>query len=317
MSPVLHNQGVCYMILLLTSSWTGTADDLSYIFEQRKIPFFRFNTDMYDQYQFSWENDEFKIIDPLGRVCNSRDVSICVMYKCILWPPHMRQKFDKVKDPLYVTYILNELCGCIANWAMDRKLLRLWHPIEYAYPKTRQMEIAKKFFSVPEFSIHWGFFLPEKRVIAKQLIQRSLDDGSLPYADAVDRSVLDPAYPWLTQDIADGNRDATVLYINGNVHCFQFATERGELNDWRITQGTERNKWTSWNAGVDFENKVCSCMRELGLKFGRFDFIIGGKEPQFLEVNARGQFGWLDDEKLSLNNEVVDAILDPSSTITL
>ena len=58
-------------------------------------------------------------------------------------------------------------------------------------------------------------------------------------------------------------------------------------------------------------------MRELGLKFGRFDFIIGGKEPQFLEVNARGQFGWLDDEKLNLSNEVVDAILDLSSTITL
>ena len=159
--------------------------------------------------------------------------------------------------------------------------------------------------------------MPAKRVIAKQLIQRALDDGNLPYADVIDRSRLDPAYPWLTQEIAPGNRDATVLYINGNVHCFQFATERGELKDWRITQGTERNKWISWNAGDDFENKVCSFMNELGLKFGRFDFIIGGKEPQFLEVNARGQFGWLDDDKLSLNNEVVDAIIDPSSTITL
>lgn len=304
------------MILLFTSSWTGTADDLAYIFGQRNIPFFRFNTDLYDQYQFLWQGEEFEIIDPLGRVCNSHDVSICVMYKCILWPPHMRQRFDKVKDPLYVTYILNELCGCVANWAMNRKLLRLWHPTEYACPKTRQMEIAKKYFSVPDFSIHWGFSLPEKRVIAKQLIQRSLDDGSLPYADAVDRAVLDTAYPWLTQDIADGNRDATVLYVNGNVHCFQFASERGELNDWRITQGTERNKWMPWNAGSNFDGKICAFMQELGLKFGRFDFIIGGREPQFLEVNARGQFGWLDDEKLTLNNEVVDAILDPSSTVT-
>ena len=305
------------MILLLTSSWTGTADDLAYIFEQRKIPFFRFNTDMYDRYQFFWKNDEFEIIDPLGRVCNSHDVSICVMYKCILWAPHMRQKFDKVKDPLYVTYILNELCGCIANWALDRKLLRLWHPIEYVYPKTRQMEIAKKYFAVPEFSIHWGFFMSSKRVIAKQLIQRALDNGNLPYADVIDRSRLDPAYPWLTQEVAPGDRDATVLYINGNVHCFQFASTRGGLNDWRITQGTEKNKWLHWDAGTEFENNIRYFMHELGLKFGRFDFIIGGKEPQFLEVNARGQFGWLDDDKLSLNNEVVDAILDPSSTITL
>lgn len=304
------------MILLLTSSWSGTADDLACIFEQRKIQFFRFNTDMYDRYQFLWRGDEFEIIDPLGRVCNSHDVSICIMYKCILWPQLMQQKFDKVKDPLYVAYILNELCGCIANWAMDRKLLRLWHPTEYAYPKTRQMEIAKKYFTVPEFSIHWGFAPPSKRVIAKQLVQRPLDDGGLLFADVADRAALDPAYPWLTQDLADGNRDATVLYVNGNVHCFQFATERGELTDWRITQGSERNKWISWNAGNDFEDKIRAFMRELGLKFGRFDFIIGGGEPQFLEVNARGQFGWLDDEKLTLNNEVVDAILDPSSTVT-
>ncbi len=303
------------MILLITSSWTGTADDLAYIFEQRKIPFFRFNTDMYDHYRFLWQGDEFEIVDPLGRVCNSHDVSICVMYKCILWPPHMRQKFDKIKNPLYVTYILNELCGCIANWAMDRKLLRLWHPTEYAYPKTRQMEIAKKYFSVPEFSIHWGFAMKSKEVIAKQLVQRSLDDGSLPFADIVDRATLDTAYPWLTQDIAAGDRDATVLYINGNVHCFRFASERGNITDWRTTQGTEINQWVPWNAGADFENKIRSFMNELELKFGRFDFIIGGDDPQFLEVNARGQFGWLDDEKMTLNNEVVDAILDPSSTV--
>ena len=55
----------------------------------------------------------------------------------------------------------------------------------------------------------------------------------------------------------------------------------------------------------------------MNLKFGRLDFIIGGKEPQFLEVNPVGQFGWLDDEKLTLHNEVADAILDASTTIKI
>ena len=66
-----------------------------------------------------------------------------------------------------------------------------------------------------------------------------------------------------------------------------------------------------------FKDRLNAFMSELGLKFGRFDFIIGGEEPQFLEINARGQFAWLDDENLTLHNEVVDAILDPSSTIIL
>lgn len=303
------------MILMVTSSLVGTADDIVGILAQRGIPLFRFNTDLYRHYQFLWQGDEFEIIDPLGRVCNSRDVDICVMYKCIQWPPNMESILADIRNPRYVTYILNELCGCIANWAMDRKLLRLWHPTEYAYPKTRQMSIAKKYFSVPDFSIHWGFSPTAKTVIAKQLVQRPLDDGSLPFADTVDRALLDPAYPWLTQNIADGNRDATVLYINGNVHGFQFATERGEFTDWRVTQGTGVNRWIPWDAGEGFDGKIRSFMEELGLKFGRFDFIIGGGEPQFLEVNARGQFGWLDDKELTLNNEVVDAILDPSSTV--
>ena len=160
--PFSCNKGALYMILLLTSSWTGTADDLVYIFEQRGIHFFRFNTDMYDQYQFFWKNDEFEIIDPLGRVCNSHDVSICVMYKCVLWAPHMRQKFDKVKDPLYVTYILNELCGCIANWALERKLLRLWHPTEYIYPKRVRWKSRKNISPYLNFPFIGDFLCPPK-----------------------------------------------------------------------------------------------------------------------------------------------------------
>lgn len=66
-----------------------------------------------------------------------------------------------------------------------------------------------------------------------------------------------------------------------------------------------------------FEGKVRVFMQEMGLKFGRLDFIIGGKVPQFLEVNPCGQFGWLDDEDRKLHKEVADAIQEPSSTITL
>lgn len=230
---------------------------------------FRFNTDLYDKYQFLWQQDEFEFLDPAGRVCNSRDVSLCVMYKCVQWVSSNKKYNNGISNPKYVTYILNELCGCIANWAMQKNILRLWHPNEYAYPKTKQMQIARKYFAVPEFSFHWGFTMPEKKVIVKQIIQRPLDDGGMPFADIADRAELDPAYPWFTQDIAAGNRDATVLYINGKVHCFRFATERGNLTDWRITQGTDRNKWEGWDAGSEFEQKVDDFMRELGLKFGR------------------------------------------------
>ena len=305
------------MILLVTTSYTGTADDLVSVFTQRGIDFFRFNTDLYSNYSFVWQQGNFKITDPLGRCCKSEEITICIMYKCVQWAHPEQFKNLGLKNPQYVVHILNELCGCIANWSMLHKKLRLWHPTEYIFPKTRQMDVAKKYFSVPDFTIHWGCQLTNKEVIAKQLVQRPLDNGSLPYAGIVNRALLDPSYPWLTQDIASGNRDATVLYINGKIHGFQFASLRNDLIDWRITQGTAQNRWESWILDKHFKDRLNAFMSELGLKFGRFDFIIGGEEPQFLEINARGQFAWLDDENLTLHNEVVDAILDPSSTITL
>ncbi len=302
------------MILIVTTSHTRTVDDLVSIFTDRHIDFFRFNTDLYDNYQFLWQGDNFEIIDPVGRVCNSAEVSICVMYKSFL-----RQLTNpQIENPRYIMTIVNGVCCCIANWALQRKILRLWHPHEYAYPKTLQMEIAKKYFSVPPFSLHWGFSMSSKEVVAKQLVQQALDDNTLPYVERVDRALLDTKYPWLTQNVALGDRDATVLYINGAVHGYQFATERKELMDWRTTQGTELNKWVPWDTGKDFQDRIRAYMNELKLKFGRFDFIIGGQEPQFLEVNSRGQFGWLEkEEDMALHNEVADAILDPSSTIEM
>ena len=154
-------------------------------------------------------------------------------------------------------------------------------------------------------------------MIVKSLIARPFDDRRFLFAKALDVNSLSPEYPWFTQEIASGNRDATVLYVNGRVHSYQFATERNELTDWRVTQGTDANRWEQWDAGEEFMGKVRAFMLEMGLKFGRLDFIIGGKEPQFLEVNPCGQFGWLDDANKNLHKEVADAILDQESVIII
>ena len=203
-------------------------------------------------------------------------------------------------------------------YGTQHNLIRLWHPHGFGHAKTFQMELAKRYFQVPEFRLYWGFTMGSHKLIAKPLTQRPLSNGEMMYARIVDQADLNPKWPWFTQEIADGDRDATVLYINGKVHCYQFATTRGELTDWRITQGTDANRWISWDAGDEFERKIHLYMHDMKLKYGRLDFIIGGQEPQFLEVNPSGQFGWLDNENgLPLHNEVADAILDPSSTIII
>lgn len=305
------------MILFLTCEFSGTASILMHLFKKRNIPAFRLNLDLFDSYKFLWEDNSFRVEDPCGHVFNSENMSTLICYKGLI-DVIQKYKFDETHtESKWLKSWLNNLLFCIIKYADERNMIRLWVPYENKYPKTYQMSVAKKFFSVPKFKFHWGFDLSEKEVIVKPLTARFFEDGSGMFVKVVNRALLDSSYPWFTQDIAEGNRDATVLYINGKVHCYQFATQRKELTDWRITQGTPRNKWKKWDAGKDFENRIDAYMKAMNLKFGRLDFIIGGKEPQFLEVNPCGQFGWLDDRKFTLHNEVVDAILDKSTTIKL
>lgn len=305
------------MIFFLSGKISGSTNMLMEVFEKRNISVFRFNLDMFDSYRILWNNDEFEITDPTGRRCRSSEITEMVFYKGLI-PSWL--SFDDSKpynaEREWIISWLNQLYGCIACYGAEHNLIRLWRPHGFGYAKTLQMKIAKKYFPVPDFQIHSGFSLPSHQVIVKPLTQRPLSNGEMAYAKIVDQADLDPAWPWFTQKIADGNRDATVLYINGKVHCYQFATIRGDLTDWRITQGTDANRWIPWDAGRDFEQKIDQYMREMNLIYGRLDFIIGGKEPQFLEVNPEGQFGWLDDDNgLPLHNEVADAILDPTTTI--
>lgn len=305
------------MILLLSEELCGTANTLMEIFKKRNIPAFRFNLDLFNEYKFIWEDGEFEITDPTGRKTHSRYITQVVCYKALISNYNLYSFEHDYDDAKWLKSCLNNLYFNIIKYAEEKNKLKLWQPLEERFPKVWQMRLAKRYFKVPSFSIFWGYQLSPKEVISKPLTSRPLDDGSLYFAQKVDRADLSTDYPWFLQDIAEGDRDATVVYINGKIHCYQFATKRGNLTDWRVTQGTDDNKWEKWETNRVFEQKIDEFMKAAGLKYGRLDFIIGGSEPQFLEVNPAGQFGWLDDDEFTLHNEVVDAILDESSTINL
>ena len=297
---------------------SGSADLMMRVLAEMNIPAFRFNFDLFDKYKFHWIGGEFRIEDPLGRVCASENVTEMVFYKGLFAVDEACQYDQDHEETRWIKSWLNNLYFCFVRYGMDRDIIRLFHPDEVTYTKVWQMNVAKDFFKVPDFMLHFGFAPASKDVIVKNLTGRHFTSGTAMMASVVDRAQLDPKYPWFTQDIAPGSHDATVLFVNGKVHPFVFATPRGDLTDWRITQGTDANRWRVWEAGDAFEEKIRSYMDALGLKYGRLDFIVGCGEPQFLEVNPTGQFGWLDEEDgLPLHREVVNAILDPSSSVRI
>lgn len=305
------------MLLLVTRKHSGTADMLMHIFAERGVSAFRFNVDLFDKYKFQWNTTGFCIEDPVGRFCESGTVEIMVFYKGLFAIDEPCEIDQGHEEPKWVKSWLDTLYHSLWRWGADRNLLRLIHPFPFICTKVRQMEVAQEFFPVPDWMLHFGFSPDAHQVIAKNLTGRTFTNGTAMMASVVDRADLDPSYPWFTQDIAPGTHDATVFYVNGHVHSFRFATERGDCTDWRITQGTDANQWVPWKAPDDFDESIRTFMNRLHLRFGRLDFIIGEEsQPQFLEVNPCGQFGWLDDEKtLCLHNEVADAILDPATSL--
>ena len=59
------------MILIISSKYSGSTDEIMSIFAKRGIPAFRLNLDMFSKYRFLWQNDSFEIEDAIGRVCKS------------------------------------------------------------------------------------------------------------------------------------------------------------------------------------------------------------------------------------------------------
>jgi len=308
------------MLLLLSNSIDGTADVIVGLCADRAQPVFRFNIDLWAQYRFAWTHDGFAFHDPLGRTATSGEISACLWRR-----PSLRDtpqwEGGSPDDRVATEAELHTLVREVADWTRARGMLRL---IEPGGPRRvgrlAQMRVAREFFTVPEWSTGWGFRWPPGRRMVKRLTTEAVGKARdrYIYVQSVEADRLSPDWPWLLQEAATGSRDATVLYVQGR--CFGFAMEETRahlgVEDWRIRNDAHNDKWRIWDLPPVLAQRIGGYMERLGLHFGRLDFIVGDDEVWFLEVNPNGQFGWLDDpDGWPLHHAVLDAVLDPSSTV--
>lgn len=308
------------MLLLLSNSIDGTADVIVGLCSERAQPVFRFNIDLWTQYRFAWTDGGFAFHDPIGRKVASDEITACLWRR-----PSLRDTPEweggSPEDRVATEAELHTLMREMADWARARGVLRL---IEPAGPRRvgrlAQMRVAREFFAVPEWGAGWGFRWPAGRRMVKRLTTETVGErrDRFIYVQSVEADRLSPDWPWLVQEVAPGRRDATVLYVQGR--CFGFAMEetrsRLGVEDWRIRNDAYRDRWRRWDLPPGLAERIGGYMERLGLHFGRLDFIVGDDETWFLEVNPNGQFGWLDDpDGWPLHHAVLDAVLDPASTI--
>lgn len=293
---------------------------LVHLCAERRQPVFRFNIDLWLDYRFAWTPAGFAIRDPSGRTAGSEDVSACLWRRPSLQDtPQWRG--GTAEDRTATEAELQAVVREVAEWARARGRLRLIEPsAPRRVGRLAQMRVAGDFFQVPDWSVGWGFRWPAGKRMVKRFVPEAvgLDRDRHIFVRSVDAERLSPDFPWLTQEIGQGARDATVLFVNGNCFGFEMRATRAELGveDWRTLPNSDRAHWRPWTLSAPARERIAACMKRLGLLFGRLDFLTSEDVMTFLEVNPNGQFGWLDEPGgWPLHCAVLEAALDPASAI--
>jgi hypothetical protein len=308
-------------LLIVTNSFDGSTDVLVQLAQARQLPVFRLNTDLLGSYQIHLDAQGFVLRDETGRSVASGEVMACYYRKpwkggddpWVAYPHH---------EQTWVRGQLRRMVREIINLCRLKGKLRLVEPqADLRLDKLTQMHVAKRYFTVPGWEYVWHVAAAPGQRVTKPLDPEQLgaERARFVFTEVVEASRLAAGYPWLVQDVAQGTRDATVVYIAGQCFGFRIARDRASgPTDWRERINTDaQDVWQCYDVSPEIVHGCQRFMADVGLHYGRFDFIIDDDgRHEFLEVNSNGQYGWLDDVQESwLHTSVLNALLNPATTI--
>lgn len=304
---------------------------------------FRFNVDLWPDYAIRIDEGDFLIENPTGRTVGRGDVAKLYWRK-----PISRFRLKGHADPAANTwrrrvadlvwrrgtartgptpveryleeeihYAVREIKNLLWN---DGKVV-LVEPAAYMrLGKLVQMERAGKYFDVPpyEFALNQKrpAHLARKRVV-KSLTSERVGEETFLWTTPVDEGTLDPASPWFVQDLIEAKLDVTVACVRGRAFAFALdrSSFRGQTLDWREVGEQTTPLWGPYALPSEIEDNVLTYMHDVKLDYGRLDFLYDGARYWFLEVNANGEWDWLDPYGTAGVLEAIVAELDPDTPV--
>lgn len=283
------------MLLILTNSVDGTSDEVVRRVGEMKA--FRFNIDLWRDYQIEVTAEGFTLSDPSGRRLNSRQIEACYVRK---------PSFD---DPISIPE-----GGCVEAWQRSQisclcqelynicnrsgKVRLVEKGAQQRFGKFSQMQVAARYFTVPSWRFVKAPLSPEfdRPTITKSLVADFVENYLCFYTTKVASGALDPEFPWLLQDQVDAEFDLTVVYVAGRSFAFTLDRSLFEGVDWRKLINRHELPWVRYAMSNELTDQIRSFMNEAKLEFGRLDFLLSKGKEYFLEVNPNGQWAWLDME---------------------
>ena len=293
------------MLLLLTGSTDGTSDLLV---SRLGKNVFRFNFDLYNEYELEFTPNFWCITNPVGHSINSNTVTTAFWWKVFNYYLLDQEQFivEEVK------YIFRELYHHCRLQGLARGVPYDFHN---HYGKLNILNTAAKYFEVPEtlatFRLAGVGNLVSENVVAKSFSSGLTTTNKALFTTAVDRRALHPDYPWFIQEKIDSTADVTIFVCGDRLFAFDRSRSGLKGLDWRAEQTFDAavEEWYPFDLSI-FEGKsVRALCKDLSVDWGRMDLMRRGGELVFLEYNANGQWVFLDyQQKYGLLDAVVQYI---------
>jgi hypothetical protein len=313
----MTNPGV---VFIYTNSFDYTSDLL--ISRLGSESAFRFNSDTWQDYRILAEPGNFRIAAPNGREVTRGDVAKFYWRKPLkkhLIPGLGQQVSSEEKFcEEEIWYAMREVVNML--W-QDQKLVLVEPFGDARVGKLIQAEAAAKYFDVPPSRFVLGradALRQDREAVVKSLTSQRVEDDTILYATRVKENELNPAYPWMIQDLVEAEMDVTVVFVRDRMFAFELrrAPFLERTLDWKeISTEAMTDDWPVHQLPANIEEGIRGYMQELNLQYGRLDFLRTTEgRYYFLEVNPNGEWGWLDSEgKYGLLDKILEEVTPTSA----
>jgi len=290
------------VLLLISNSYDATADLLVSQLGKEKV--FRFNFDLWNDYHFEITPKDFFISDPSGREIVNDRVGKALWRKPVsrvAYRPSSRTDEDRYYDG-EMLYAMRELANLL--W-LDGKIVLVEPFAELHAGKFVQLRLAAAHLQVPGYQFRLGvnsIFGENQETVVKSLTMQAVgndEDRELLFTTKVEDRSLSPDCPWMVQHYIRAHKDITIAFVYDRLFAFELDREVfvERVVDWReLPPDWEQSDWRPHKLPEDVASRVFGFMKDMGLHFGRLDFLWRSDGYFFLEVNSNGEWGWLDPE---------------------
>jgi len=275
----------------------------------------RINNDRHSDHEIQINSSGFKISDAYNRTVTDQNLVTAILRK----PAQNTNSTDNqdIHSFREISAVHGGLLQLIARKWPEKLPIHSNKIREIG--KFVQLDVAKSYFSTAP----WAFTThPDKSGLKEDVVLKTIhgmpfskpdetSDAKFLYVQAVKLSELADGWPWFLQEKIEARFDLTVLYVDGKMFTQRLDRSTFDGLDWRKHIGTEMDaRWENVPLPDMFSKKIDLYMRELGLRFGRLDFLLPNEKIEdalFLEVNPNGQWAWMD---LEMKNGIFDSMIE-------